>query len=55
MSTTEPKDDPQVGELRFVRNSKALDKSVDNCNAQCECADPGTGADDCHCEDNLKS
>lgn len=21
------------------------------CNDMCDCADPGTGADDCHCED----
>ena len=51
MSTIEFKDDPQVGELRFVRNSELLDDSCTH-DDNCDCADPGTGADGCHCEDH---
>ncbi len=50
MSTIEFADDPQVGELKFVRNSELLDKS-EYIYDECDCADPGTGGDDCSCED----
>jgi hypothetical protein len=48
MRTIEFKDDSQVGELRFVRNSELLDKSESPCE---DCADPDTGSDNCGCED----
>ena len=49
MSFVELKDDPQVGELKFVRNSNGCD--YDECCDRCDCGDPGTGSDKCHCED----
>ena len=55
MSIIEFKDDLQVGELKFVRDSELRDKSVSNaedCNGECDCSEGGTGSDGCTCEDS---
>ena len=36
-----------------VGNMVVLAASI-NCGSQCDCADPGTGADDCKCEDHQR-
>lgn len=51
MSTIELENAPKVGELQFVRNNESLDRSGYICE-DCDCADPGTGADSCTCEDS---
>lgn len=48
MSIVDFKDSPQVGELKFVRKSEPPDKNAANCE---DCADPGTGSENCGCED----
>ena len=48
MNTVESNDTLQVGELKFIRD----DEIVSKCDVACDCADPGTGGDDCSCEDS---
>ncbi len=48
MNTTESNDNLQVGELKFIHNSEVTSEVV----SACDCADPGTGGDDCDCEDH---
>ena len=51
MSAMEFTDDPKVGELQFVRSGELLEKSENISDCCGDCADPGTGADTCTCED----
>jgi hypothetical protein len=48
MNAVESNDTLQVGELKFIRD----DEIVSKCDVACDCADPGTGGDDCSCEDS---
>jgi len=50
MDNIELKDDPKVGELKFLRNSELLDKG-ESYACSPDCSDPGTGSNDCTCED----
>jgi len=51
-------EEPQVGEIKFLRQRNSVDNNeitCETCDANgpnCDCSDPGTGSDSCACEDN---
>lgn len=58
MNAIEVINDPEVGELRFIRDEEVIRQRVTDssplseCCGDCDCADPGTGSDSCTCEDS---
>lgn len=44
---------PIIGEIVVLKTSRLSNSSLcEDPNSSCDCSDPGTGADDCICEDS---